>query len=78
MTVTMSKQKLVKVSPKPKLPRKRKKACISACGRKKYYNTVYLARVTGEVQCKFWKDVINKVDLEHGYPLLIPTPISYW
>lgn len=76
MTGIMSKQKLVKVSPKPKLPRKRKKACISACGRKKYYNTVYLAHVTGEEDCKFWKDTIEMFNLDYGCP--IPTPISYW
>lgn len=76
MTGIISKQRFVKVSPKPKLPRKRKKACISACGRKKYYNTVYLARVTGEEDCKFWKDTIEMVDLDYGCP--IPTPISYW
>lgn len=41
-------------SRKPKLPRKRKKACIKAQGRASYYSTVNLAKVEGEWPCKFW------------------------
>ena len=74
----MLKHRFIKNTSKPKLPRKRKKACISSSGRKMYYNTIYLARATGEVQCKFWKDVIDCIDLENGFPLPVPTPISYW
>ena len=51
---------------------------ISSCGRRKYYNTVYLARITGEKNCKFWKDVANVMEWVNGYPLPVPTPINYW
>lgn len=65
--VIMSQQKKFSKSRKPKLPRKRKKACIKAQGRASYYSTVNLAKVEGEWPCKFWvnstveiKPVIDK------------------
>lgn len=66
--------------PKPKLPRKRKKACIKAQGRKSYYNTIHLARVDGEYPCKFWVNakVVSQPQLIGGAVALIPTPTQYW
>lgn len=62
----------------PKLPRKRKKACIKADGRKKYFDTVNLAKVTGELPCKFWKTYRNLPTFIGDTPIILPTAISYW
>ena len=80
MTVTMSPQiKLIKQQ-KPKLPRKRKKACIKAQGRKSYYRAVNLAKVDGEYPCKFWinSTVEMRPTMINGTVALIPTPSQYW
>lgn len=62
--VIMSQQKKFSKSRKPKLPRKRKKACIKAQGRASYYSTVNLAKVEGEWPCKFW--VNSTVEIKPG------------
>lgn len=63
---------------KPKLPRKRKKALIIHCGRKKYFDTIHLARITGEKYCKFWKESGYEIDFNRGVVLPILVPISFW
>lgn len=76
----MSQQKKFSKSRKPKLPRKRKKACIKAQGRASYYSTVNLAKVEGEWPCKFWVNstVEIKPVMINGAVALIPTPAQYW
>lgn len=76
----MSQQKKFSKSRKPKLPRKRKKACIKAQGRASYYSTVNLAKVEGEWPCKFWVNstVEIKPIMINGAVALIPTPAQYW
>ena len=76
----MSQQKKFSKSRKPKLPRKRKKACIKAQGRASYYSTVNLAKVEGEWPCKFWVNstVEMKPVMINGTVALIPTPAQYW
>ena len=78
--VIMSQQKKFSKSRKPKLPRKRKKACIKAQGRASYYSTVNLAKVEGEWPCKFWVNstVEMKPVMINGTVALIPTPAQYW
>ena len=78
--VIMSQQKKFSKSRKPKLPRKRKKACIKAHGRASYYSTVNLAKVEGEWPCKFWVNstVEIKPVMINGAVALIPTPAQYW
>ena len=78
--VIMSQQKKFSKSRKPKLPRKRKKACIKAQGRASYYSTVNLAKVEGEWPCKFWVNstVEIKPVMIHGAVALSPTPAQYW
>lgn len=78
--VIMSQQKKFSKSRKPKLPRKRKKACIKAQGRASYYSTVNLAKVEGEWPCKFWVNstVEIKPVMINGAVALIPTPAQYW
>ena len=68
--VIMSQQKKFSKSRKPKLPRKRKKAC----------STVNLAKVEGEWPCKFWVNstVEIKPVMINGAVALIPTPAQYW
>lgn len=66
------------VGKKPKLPRKRKKALIDKCGRKKYYDTIALAKATEEFYCKFWKEVSNETCLIYGAPIVMPVPKSFW
>ena len=64
---------------KPKLPRKRKKACIKAQGRKSYLDTIALAKLDGECPCKFWKNHTVKmrpVMLANGTVIMLPTPSS--
>lgn len=66
---------------KPKLPRKRKKACIKAQGRSSYYSTVNLAKVEGECPCKFWVNssiVMKPTVLENGMVVPMPTPTKFW
>lgn len=65
---------------KPKLPRKRKKACINVDGRKHYYNTVNLARVTGECPCKFWvlASVRTQIFQQGEMIIPMPTPTKFW
>lgn len=66
---------------KPKLPRKRKKACIKAQGRKSYLSTVHLAKVEGECPCKFWVNSTVRnvpVQLPNGSVVLMPMPTRYW
>lgn len=63
---------------KPKLPRKRKKACIKAEGRGSYYQTIGLAKEEGESPCKFWKEVENATVLIGGMPVPMPVAVSYW
>lgn len=61
------------IRPKPKLPRKRKKAMIKMNGRSMYKNTVRAFWSFGfedEKVCKFWK----KVD----YSQHIPTPTEFF
>lgn len=65
---------------KPKLPRKRKKACIKAQGRASYLSTVNMAKIDGDNNCKFWVNstvrfmpyVIN------GQAVMLLTPTRYW
>lgn len=65
---------------KPKLPRKRKKACIKEQGRNSYRNTIRLAEVTGEYPCKFWvNSSVKLMPCElNGTIAMIPTPTRYW
>ena len=65
---------------KPKLPRKRKKACIKAQGRESYMATVRLAYEEGDENCKFWvnSSVTNQVVVYHGMPVFMPVPSRYW
>lgn len=65
---------------KAKLPRKRKKACIKAQGRKSYYDTINLAKVTGEYPCKFWvnSSVVNQVVTIGSQVAVLPHPTKYW
>ena len=65
----------------PKLPRKRKKACIKAQGRKSYLDTVRLAKVEGECPCKFWVNASVRLiptQLQNGMVIPIPTPTRFW
>jgi hypothetical protein len=66
--------------PKPKLPRKRKKACIKAQGRASYYSTVKLAIVEGEYPCKFWvnSSIRTIPTMINGVVVPMPTPTKYW
>ena len=68
------------LSRKPKLPRKRKKACIKAQGRASYYSTVNLARVEGDNNCKFWVNATVRTVpvMVNGQPIPLPTPTRYW
>lgn len=65
---------------KPKLPRKRKKACIKAQGRISYLSTVCLAKEEGDNNCKFWvNSTVRHVPTEvNGIVIPIPTPTRYW
>lgn len=65
---------------KPKLPRKRKKACIKAQGRASYYSTVNLAKIEGDNNCKFWVNSTVKMEptMVNGCLMMIPTPKRYW
>lgn len=65
---------------KPKLPRKRKKACIKAQGRESYYSTVRLALADNDDNCKFWVNstVRNVSTLVCGVSVPMPTPTRYW
>lgn len=65
---------------KPKLPRKRKKACIKAQGRNSYYSTVNLAKAEGDNNCKFWvNSSIRVVPTDvNGMVVPMPTPTKYW
>lgn len=68
-------------SKKPKLPRKRKKACIKAQGRKSYLNTVYMAKIDHECPCKFWVNSTVQmlpVQLSNGQVCMMPRPSQYW
>ena len=68
------------LSRKPKLPRKRKKACIKAQGRASYYSTVNLARVEGDNNCKFWVNATVRTVpvMVNGQLIPLPTPTRYW
>lgn len=72
---------------KPKLPRKRKKAAVKVQGRKWYYDTIKLYRITCEEGrfyepvCKF--RVNSEVKMKHCISnndgiRLLPTPAKYW
>lgn len=65
---------------KPKLPRRRKKACIKEDGRRHYHDTVFLAKATGESPCKFWKlsSVENEISIVGNHIIYIPTPKAFW
>jgi len=65
---------------KPKLPRRRKKACIKAQGRASYYSTVRLAMATGERHPKFWVNSSVRLvpTVVNGVAVPIPTPQRYW
>lgn len=66
---------------KPKLPRKRKKACIKAQGRKSYYDTIRLAQITGESPCKFWvnSSLLTKIQsTDNGELFPVLTPTRFW
>ena len=77
MMVIMENTKLKR---KPKLPRKRKKACIKAQGRSSYYSTINLAKIEGDNDCKFW--VNSTVSMQpvqvNGRIIMIPLPTKYW
>lgn len=73
--------------PKPKLPRKRKKAAIKAQGRKWYYDTIKLWLASkdepwfNEPRCKFWRNDSIRTDFVQFpdgsvYPQFVPT--RYW
>lgn len=73
--------------PKPKLPRKRKKAAIKAQGRKWYYDTIQLWKNTQddprlfEKRCKFWRNdsiKTNFIQLPNGSVFPVPTPTRFW
>lgn len=68
------------ISRKPKLPRKRKKACIKTQGRLSYYSTIKLAIEEGDDKCKFWvnSSVINVPTEINGVIVPIPTPTKFW
>lgn len=65
---------------KPKLPRKRKKACIKAQGRQSYYSTIQLALAEGDNNCKFWvNSSVKNVPTQFGDIMVpIPTPTKFW
>ena len=65
---------------KPKLPRKRKKACIKCQGRKLYLNTIKLAKITGEYPCKFWvnSSVVYSHSLIDGKIIPSITATKFW
>ena len=70
---------------KPKLPRKRKKAAINVQGRKWYYDTIKLYKISRgifhEPVCKFWVNsgVETKPNLsKEGQLTMIPVPKSFW
>lgn len=65
---------------KPKLPRKRKKACIKAQGRVSYYSTVNMAKIDGDNDCKFWVNSTVRMmpTLINNQVVIIPTPGKYW
>ena len=65
---------------KPKLPRKRKKACIKAQGRVSYYSTVNMAKIDGDNDCKFWVNSTVRMmpTLINKQVVIIPTPGKYW
>lgn len=65
---------------KPKLPRKRKKACIKAQGRASYYSTVNLAKAEKDNNCKFWvNSTVHYIPtLVNGQMIPLPTPTKYW
>lgn len=65
---------------KPKLPRKRKKACIKAQGRASYYSTINMAKIDGDDNCKFWVNstVRYMPYIINGQAVMLPTPTRYW
>lgn len=71
---------IIKRPKKPKLPRKRKKACIKAQGRKSYYDTIRLAKLTGESPCKFWvNSSVRNVSVQiKGVVMPVPMPTKFW
>ena len=73
--------------PKPKLPRKRKKAAIKAQGRKWYRDTIllhYICQlnpVTAERVCRFWDNssLQKKAGVSAlGLPFVVKVPKRYW
>lgn len=77
MVTFMAKENLKR---KPKLPRKRKKACIKAQGRVSYYSTVNMAKIDGDNDCKFWVNSTVRMmpTLINNQVVIIPTPGKYW
>lgn len=72
---------------KAKLPRKRKKKAIKAQGRKWYYDTIRLHKITQklgkfhEPVCKFWKNDTVKPSVfvgPNGQVGTIMSPAQYW
>ena len=75
----------IKNVPKPKLPRKRKKAAIKQQGREWYYATIKLFYLThsklSEKKCKFWVNSTIKPSWEilpNGFPVCTNKPAQYW
>lgn len=71
--------------PKPKLPRKRKKAAIKAQGRQWYYGTIKLYKVcvakgNAEPVCKFWDNssLQPRVIMVQGAPRVIQMATRFW
>lgn len=72
--------------PKPKLPRKRKKAAIKAQGRKWYHDTIHLFKTMygepfSEPICKFWVNdsVITVPTVAPGGAIIpVMAPQKYW
>lgn len=66
--------------PKPKLPRKRKKACIAAQGRPSYLSTVSLAKQERDTRCRFWVNAtVRYIPTDvNGVVVPIPAPQSFW
>lgn len=77
-------------TPKPKLPRKRKKAAIKVQGRKWYYDTIKLYKISHrpgswygflkEKTCKFWRSdsVTDSPVIFQGKVMITPTCTHYW
>lgn len=71
---------------KPKLPRKRKKAAIKAQGRKWYFDTIRLHKITSEMGicdesvCKFWdnKSLVRDIQVVNNNPIPIHYPTRFW